>query len=337
MTRDLVLHLGDFKTGSTAIQQLLSQEAAGQGICYPPGFNHAALAQALPDPVALAAELSRIAPLLNASTAAHAVISAEHFEFADPALLASALARHLPGHAPRLIAYVRPHSQALLARFAESTRIGSFDGDLDSYPDWPQTGARLGYATRFGRWRAVFGARFTLRLYDRHRFAGGDIRRDFLQCVTGQDRPLSDTGPVNPTPGLADLALARALHRAIGPLPAATNAARWTLGRHLGRLMAARRTPDTELRLHQSLAQRLLSQFHADAAATDAQFFPGETPLGDALAAAPAQAIPAAQSLAPQDHFDLATRDIIALWGAMLRAGLTSPGGAALLDRLYHE
>ena len=162
MTRDLVLHLGDFKTGSTAIQQLLSQGAA-QDICYPPGFNHAALAQTLSDPVTCAAQWGAIAPLLNASTASHAVISAEHFEFADPALLATALARHLPGHAPRLIAYVRPHPQALLARFAESIRIGSYDGDLDSYPDWPQTGVRLGYSARFGRWRAVFGPRFTLR------------------------------------------------------------------------------------------------------------------------------------------------------------------------------
>ena len=164
------------------------------------------------------------------------------------------------------------------------------------------------------------------------------MRRDFLQFVTGEDRPLPDTGAVNPTPGLADLALARALHRAIGPLPASATAARWTLGRHLGRLMAARKPPDTiPLHLHQSLAQRLLRQFGADAAATDAAFFPGETPLRDALAAAPTQARAIAQSLAAEDHFDVAARDSIALWGAMLRAGLTAPGGAALLDRLYHE
>ena len=102
--------------------------------------------------------------------------------------------------------------------------------------------------------------------------------------------------------------------------------------------MAARRPPDaTPLQLHHSLAQRLLRQFEADAAATDAMFFPGEAPLGDALAAAPAQAIATAQSLVAEDHFDAPARDLIALWGAMLRTGLTAPGGAALLDRLYHE
>ena len=338
---ELVLHLGDFRTGTTTIQGWLRAEGATCGIHYPPGFNHAALAQSLADDLAAGEHFKSLAANLALATAPHAVISAEHFEMADPARLAAALDRHLPDLAPRarLVAYVRPHPAAFLARFSESAKIGNFTGSLEDYLDWPQTRRRMSYAPRFAAWRAVFGDRFTLRLYDRAQFPGGDVLRDFRAFVTGTDPGVGTASPAaraNPSPGLEALALARALHAAIGPLPEAARGARWTLGRHLGRQLAAEGRPQTPLRLHRSMARRLVEAFAADAAATDAAFFQ-DRPLATALATAEAEALAAPQSLDPADHLAPEALRIVALWGGMLRDGLAAPGGAELLDRLYHE
>ena len=352
MSRDLVFHLGDFKTGSTALQDWLVRHGAEHGI-FCPAVDHAALAQSLADPAARAAGFATLAEELQDSGLPHAVVSAEHFEFADPALLLAAIETHLPGLAPalRLVAYVRPHAEALLARYGESVKIGNFTGDLDSYMAWSPTRWRLSYAPRFGRWRAVFGDRFTLRLYRRADFPGGDVIRDFAGFVTGRDPghdPGHDPGPPaepllsNPAPGQRDLALLLALHRAIGALPqhSPMAAARWTLGRHLGRMLADRARgaspADMPLRLHRALADRLLVRFAKDAAATDVAFFAG-TPLSAALAAAPGQAVETAMSLDPADHLSRDARAVIDLWAGMLRSGLQSADTATALMRIYHE
>lgn len=337
MIGELILHLGDFRTGTTAIQSWLRGHGDAHGIYYPPGFNHAPLAHSLGNPDARRHHFEAMARQLATSNAPYAVISAEHFEFSDPADLADALAAYMPKQTARmrLISYVRPHPQSYLARFSESAKIGSFEGDLDAYLDWPQTPRRMTYAPRFDRWRRVFGEAFQLRLYDRGHFTGGDVLRDFVSFVTGRD-PGAQTLEANPSPGLEALAYARALHRAIGPLPAEANTARWTLGRHLGRQLTALGQHQTPLQLHRALAERLVATFQADAAATDAAFFEGR-PLSDSLAAAPAQALDFAQSLDPKDHLSPDALDAIGLWGGMLRHGLTAPGGADTINQLYHE
>lgn len=337
----LILHLGDFRTGTTAIQSWLRQHGAAHGIHYPPGFNHAPLAHSLPHHAEQAQQFRAMAEDLDRADAPFAVISAEHFEFSDPADLADALTTHMPRHTARLrlISYVRPHPQAYLARFTESAKIGSFDGDLAAYLDWPQTPRRMTYAPRFDRWARVFGAGFSLRLYDRDHFTGGDVVRDFASFVTG-----TDPGPqhieANPSPGLEALAYARAFHRALGPLPGDATAARWTLGRHLGRQIAALGLPQTPLHLDRALALRLVERFRADAMATDAAFFPAGGPPGPltrALEAAPAQALDFPLSLDPAEHLSPQTLEAVTLWGGMLRHALIAPGGAEALNRLYHE
>lgn len=331
----LYCHLGDFRTGSTAIQSVLSQQAGRFGLYWPKGPNHVGLAQSLADPGQRADAWSALAREVAGQD--RVLISAEHFEFADPAHLAEALAQHLPGHEVRLIAYVRPHGPALLARFAESVKIGNFDGTPQSYLDWPQTRWRLSYAPRFGRWRAAFGAAFTLRLYDRAGFPGGSVLRDLLLWTNGADPGALTVPDGNPTPGVGDLALALAWHRAMGDLPAEARAAQWTLGRQLGRLLAAAPRDDSPLRVDQALYKRISQKFAGDAAALDAEFFAPDTPMTAALArleeAAPAEA----QSLDPADHLSPDALRLLRAWGQMLGQGLRTPGGADMLMRLYHE
>lgn len=338
----LVLHLGDFKTGSTAIQSWLQAQGAGGGaeadIATPPGFNQAALAHSLTQPAAACdAAFAALARDLAGRTARHLVVSAEHFEMSPPDRLAEMLDRHLPdlsGDA-RLIAYVRPHPGAYLARFAESVKIGSHMGELADYLDRPDIPRRLAYGTRLGAWADVFGARLTVRLFDPAAFPGGDVRRDFLAFVTGSDPgPLPAAGDANPTPGIAALARARALHQAIGPLPPEAQNARFTLGRAWGRLIAE--PGDRPLRLDCALALRLRDTFAPEAARADARFFQG-APLTRALDAAIDAAADSVPPLDPGLHLPPAALAEIARTGALLRAGFARDGSAALIDRIWHE
>lgn len=335
MSAELFCHLGDFRTGSTAIQTALSGQAEAFGLYWPEGANHVALAQSLKDDAEREHHWSGLARAMEGRR--RTVISAEHFEFADPDLLARALEAYLPGISVRLVAYVRPHGQALLARYAESVKIGNFDGTPRDYIDWHQTRWRLSYATRFGRWRATFGDRFSLVLYDRAAFPGGSVVRDFLGRVTGTDPGEVPVPQGNPTPGLADLAFARAFHHAIGDLPEEARSARWTVGRHLGRLMAALPRPDIPLVADRALATRIAQRFGEDARSLDAAFFAPATPMADALGRLLREAPDLPQSFDPADHLGEDALRLAALWGQMIGEGLRRPGGAQMLDRLYHE
>lgn len=335
MTTELICHLGDFRTGSTAIQSVLRGRAEEFGLFWPDGANHVVLAQSLADAGARDHHWRALARAMAGQP--RTVISAEHFEFADPDHLARALETCLPEVSVRLVAYVRPHGPALLARFAESVKIGNFDGTPEAYLDWPQTRWRLSYAARFGRWRAAFGDRFTLALYDRSAFPGGSVVRDFLSRVTGIDPGEVQVPQGNPTPGLADLALARAFHHAIGDLPEEARPARWTLGRHLGRLIAALPRPDIPLVADRALAARIADRFGADARALDAEFFAPATPMADALDRLAQEAPELPQSFDPADHLSEDALRLAALWGQMIGDGLRRPGGAEMLNGLYHE
>jgi len=347
MNRTLIFHIGDFKTGTTAIQRWLAEHGQDQGL-FRPDIDATALAHSLKSPDQTATAFRALARTLRRAQKSPdrpvAVVSSEHFEHAKPADLAGAIATHLPEWAGRVrvLAYVRPHGSALLARYGESVKIGNFTGDLAAYLEWAPTRWRLDTHPRFSAWRAAFGKGFALRFYDRGAFAGGDVVRDFVLAVTGQDPGVQAGAPkINPTPGLHDLALLRALHSAIGPLPEGTpeQAAQWALGRDLGRRLAQRDGPATgpnRLCLSQSVAHRLIKLCARDAAATDADFF--EAPRlttalnGDHEAAAETATLPDLDSILPAD-----TRAVLDLWGRMLVDGLARPGGAAALLRLIGE
>lgn len=346
----LVLHLGDFKTGSTAIQSWLRAHGAAHGIAIPPGFNQAALAQSLTGPPGAAdAAFAALARDLGggggdgggAGGSPHLVLSAEHFEMSPPERLAGMLDRHLPGLArdARAVVYVRPHPDALLARFAESVKIGGHMGDLAAYLALPPVARRLAYGTRLSAWAAVFGDRLCVRLFDPADFPGGDVVRDFARLVTGRD-PGPQPAPAfaNPTPGLADLSRARALHLAVGPVPQEARFARFTLGRAWGRVLAEAGAggPDIPLRLDRGLAQRLADLFGEEAARADALFFPGQ-PLTRALGAAVAEAPAEAPGPDPALHLSAGERAAIRRMGRLLRLAFDAPGGPGMIDRLWHE
>jgi hypothetical protein len=332
-----VLHLGDHKTGSTSIQTALASgavAAAGRSLCYPMGrprrWQHNHIVRALirrsrgadlPDPFpALAAEIA-------AAGADITILSAENFEFADPAAVRAALETHLPGHMAglALVVYLRPHAERLVSTHAEQVKQGLFAGDLAAFHAEALADGRFRYAPRLARWRAVFGDRLTVRPMVRAALKDGDVVADFLDIAcagAAVTRPVQAVRNAKAT--VPDLALLAAVQAALAPLrgqgPGEAEPVR-ALGWRLARMLDAARVPGAaEPALHRPLAAAVAAAYAGDAAAVDRDFLGGAAVLAPQLAAAPDRAVAAAQSLALEDNFDAEALRVIRAWLPVLAA-----------------
>lgn len=334
MVQEILIHLGDCKTGSTALQIALAGGRVRIGEerpFYPARLNHNGLAQSMirrgrkTDAKAEDADrLQGLAARLDASPARLGIISAELFEFVAPETLAAALARAMPQYQGRirLIAYVRPHAPRLLSSFAEWTKLGQWHGSLDAFFDRAVLRGSFHYAPRFARWKAVFGEAFTLRPYLRGSLVNKDLVAD-LASFAARDRPWSIDAheTQNESLSLTDLVLLRAVHARIKtlrggrpvPNPGPADAIH-SLGRSLGQSLSAMPGGGPRLQLHRDLAERVMRTYRSDAAALDAAFFP-EGLMGAALERAADDVTDTPQSLSPDEHFTPADLRQIGIWG----------------------
>lgn len=349
MIKQLVIHLGDRRTGSTAVQDALVANQINcptAQICYPTGSNHNPLAKTLslkprpanPLPGQREMRFSHIAKRIAQSDADIAVISAEQFDGVDPALLKATLAQYFPDLVKtiRLIAYVRPHADRLVSNYAEAVKLGQFEGDLQAYYTHHLAKTPLHYTDRFTRWRTVFGDAFTLRPFGRKTLVGGDIVQDFAQFLFG-DTPHSvqNSPPPNTALSLQDLAMVGQLQSRIGAKP---NMSKFqvNMGKTLGQLLAASRDPaqtQTKLSLHADLAKTVQTTYLADARALDAAFFAPQIPMQDALQTACDTAVAAPQSIAAKDHLSPAAIRLVSVWAGLL-CSQPAANGAILRDIL---
>ena len=275
---------------------------------------------------------ARVREAFDDSDAAHGVISAEHFEFVDPDLVARAIERHLKDYQGRirLIAYVRPHADRLVSTWAERVKMGKFLQPLEAMHERLLAERTLVYTPRFERWRALFGPAFTLRPFVRNRLCNGDVVQDFLTwMMPGETVEIARGSGRNESLTLEDIAMVRALHQRIrrngaaGALREAQQALGWQLGDFLAALP---REGGTRPQLHAALAEQVVAAYAEDAAALDAAFFEG-APMSEALAAAPGKAVAEPQSIEPGAHFGKGERRMIRLWGdVMTRLMAADPG-----------
>ena len=97
MIKELVIHLGDTKTGSTSIQKVLAQKAyevPGRSICYPGRTHHNPLGKTLSRRRLFKDRENRfreIAKVFLDSTADYGIVSAELFQSVDPRVLNDAI------------------------------------------------------------------------------------------------------------------------------------------------------------------------------------------------------------------------------------------------------
>ncbi len=310
----LVFHLGDMKTGSTAIQTALSSKSwtcDSVSLLYPHANkgHHIAFAESLSGRVDGSRTDKRVRVILAeiaATPSDVAVISAEHFERVDPTVLRAVIETYMPEmlQGARFLAYVRPHADRFPSSYAERVKIGGYPGTLTEFQTLLHHRKTLVYTPRFLAWRETFGAAFELRPMIRDLLYRKDVVADFLQfALQTEDFTLATPPDTNESLSLENLAILRHLQLRLLEGHSEVQDYQGTIGRALARRMnASAYRNGTKVGIHKALAKVVRRQYAADAAALDAAFFKG-TPMSDALNAAPAKAVGTAQSVRIEDHF----------------------------------
>ncbi len=311
MAKSLVLHIGDPKTGSSSIQEVLRNrlwESPTVSVAYPEQLNSFPLANALSDPKQAEhreARYAKLADWLGSSDADVAVVSAEQFFRVNPERLLETLKEFLPAYVPtlRVVAYVRPHASRLLSAFMQRSKAGLYQGDMATFFERTQGENLLRYAPRFERWRDAFGDRFTLRPMIREQLRDGDVVSDFLNFVL-EGAPFTLRGLVEantslPVEHLAGLREVQSILKR-NSIPTGT---RHSVGDHIGRTLArTQATSGTKLQMSQSLYQDVKAFCMSDAEALDEIFFKAPL-LVQALEAAADDAVPVAQETLARVHY----------------------------------
>jgi hypothetical protein len=305
MIKNLVIHLGDTKTGSTAIQSVLRSgefvTPNGQTVCYPgKSLNHNRLPKALSkgENAERQANLFKlIAEEFRASDADFGLISAELFQTVDPLKLKHIIESEMADlcERMRLISYVRPHAERLVSTYSERAKFGLVSGDMRSHLRTMDRTKRLHYAPRFAAWRQTFGDKFHLKFFQRDHLLNGDIVEDFFSWMFNQSgTEIHATQQPNASLTIGQIALLRRFYNLMpkppknggsGKMPADVSRAlvaqfRVTgLGADMGRVT-----------IPEKLATRLKQKYESDAQALDAEFFDG-TPMLDALNVIPSKLI----------------------------------------------
>lgn len=322
----LVFHLGDMKTGSTAIQSALTSKGwtcDSVRLIFPNAnrVSHVGFAQSL-QTAADGPKARKLAQEIMSEVQSHpeadvAVISAEHFENVDPTVLRRIIETHMPGYLAdaRFIAYVRPHAERIPSTYAERIKTGMYVGTLTELHEMMQKRQAYIYTPRFQAWRDTFGDAFELRPMIRDRLYRQDVVADFLQfALQTDDFTLSDAPDTNESVSLENLSILRQMHVKLNGGKHRGEGYQATMGRALARRMnEGPFRAGTKVRLHRALADQFVQDYAADAAALDTAFFTG-TPMTDALLAAPAKAVDVAQSVRIEDHFSSREQYLINLF-----------------------
>lgn len=299
----LILHIGDPKTGSTAIQRTLLERTylcETRSLDYPDILSAYPLAKAIKAGGDGGLADRRFAPYvqwLAASGSDVAVISAEQFSTLPPDKVAQTFQTYFPDHAASMtvVAYVRPHVSRFLSAYAQRTKAGLMHRSLDEFYTAANGKALLNFYARFGNWRAVFGDRFILRPMTRDLLQDGDVVADFLHVALGGAAfRLTGATEVNTSLTVESLAGLRIMHRVMQKYELGDNV-QHAIGSRLNTLLSQSAMPGTKLRISTALFNRMRSQCEDDAEALDAAFF-DQPVMTRALAAAALETVPEPQA-----------------------------------------
>jgi hypothetical protein len=287
MVKDLVIHIGDPKTGSSAIQTALHQGACScETVTFvsQPEVNASKLALTLQPRPENAVQKAKARERLFRERAAWAqahdadlgILSAEFFAGAEPQRLEETLREFMPQYVDnvRIIAYVRPHAGRILSGYAQELKVGSYLGQLDEFVPVAHRKRMHKYASRFAKWQEVFGSRFTLRPFVREKLRRNDVVEDFFHTLLhGAEFHLNPVKDVNQSLALEELAAMRFLQglfvgHDIPPF------LRLALGAATARILTAQSNRyRSKLRLDRHNAERIRSLFLEDAKEMDAHFW----------------------------------------------------------------
>lgn len=316
---DLVLHIGQSKTGTSSIQRCLSAHRDAlrrEGVLYPrsPGAANHALLPASLVPVArladfhsnvweglapearlerfrreFAAELDAMGPEIR-----RVIISAEQCSGLLTDVAAIARLRDLLAprfSAIRVVIYLRRQDQHFASGYTQGLRVGAIrppalpEGGPERLPGYD-------YAALLDRWARVFGeAAITPRIFERAAMRNGDAVDDFLHlCGLQLSVPAEDPARqsnLSLTPGGIALMLAMGRHlNAAGPGRVGGGAPLWRRFEHA----VSEAMPGRGWRPAPAEAAAFLDRFRATNEAARARWFPDRPSLfaEEAVPAGPA-------------------------------------------------
>jgi hypothetical protein len=190
-----VLHIGRHKTGTSALQHFLAQNAeafAAKGLVYPRAMRahiaHHDLAYLCNDRLLhhlplkeqrrLHGELAQLQ--LETAAAPGWLLSSEAFQNIAPARVARTLGSML-GDRPSILVYLREPFAYLCSAYAQAIQNSKLTQSLAEYA---HTRFRADYFSFLEAWESAFSqAQLVVRLFDPQRLPDGDIRRDFLEAL----------------------------------------------------------------------------------------------------------------------------------------------------------
>lgn len=284
MITELLIHIGDPKTGTSSIQAAMKArafECPSLRVVTQEETNGSAFANAVnprkSNPERRREQFLKKADWIDTQSADLGLISAEFFASVPPEELSRGIAEFLPEQrqTTRILAYARPHAGRFLSSYAQRLKTGGYNGEPEGYAKNIVDGDKLNYASRFGAWESEFRERFTLRPFVRSEMVQGDAVADFFnQAFKGEAFTLKPMPRANEALAVQELAALRRVQTILTQhgIPFFL---RMSFGGAMGRRMSRKwRRYDTKPHLSVGHVAYIRAACLEDAIETDRRFFP---------------------------------------------------------------
>lgn len=190
MKKNIYLHIGFGKTGTTAIQQFCAKqksELLSQGFLYPKtglvGDVHHNLAPLGAESMNKGTKklYEKLKEEILESDAANAILSSEHFIFSK-SLFIEDIKSQLSNFNVKIIFYVREQKELIESAFLQWQKVGDdYQGGLEGF--FRKHKGSFNFINRITPWENCFGGQAIIaRVYDR-RLINADVRQDFTSLL----------------------------------------------------------------------------------------------------------------------------------------------------------
>lgn len=293
--KKLVLHIGDFKTGSTSIQLAIGK-AAKMGAANRDDFHycmsggdgfvgHHALVNELKGADYLKGTWLKLAGEIRDSHHHNFIVSSEAFWGIHPDKLKQKLDQVLQGVLIEFVIYLRPHHSRILAAYTQKVKTGQLFGPLEDFVESAVQTKDYNYNDKLNIWKSKFpAANFIVRPFVRSLLENSDVISDFCVHALGLDASYLDPykrSEMNESPSTCVLQLMDYATRKLNPKMKSSRAE--SLEQYL--LSGLRKKLDecypkseaTTLKLSQASVNLIRESFEADAKLVDDLYLNGES------------------------------------------------------------